>query len=236
MHARRLLLTTAVLLAGVALAQTSGTGSQPSGTGNPSLGDLKYPSVNPTPNSTGSTSQPPGTYGTTPTPNLSGPSLTPPSSNALGTTPSPEAILTELHAANQSEVDLGRVAEQRGHDKAVKGYGTHMVKAHTAMDKDLQSWAKKNHVTVGAPPAEAVQETQQLKDRLGQLSGAEFDKAYMQAMAEDHAKDLDKVKTFEQQTGNKSLKSLLGKAEKETASHKKDADKLVQKLGATAAR
>ncbi|HEY1905457.1 MAG TPA: DUF4142 domain-containing protein, partial [Myxococcaceae bacterium] len=203
MNLRRPLLTAAILVAGAALAQTSGTTSQPS---QPSTGgDLKYPSVNPTPNTTGSTSQPPGAYGTTPTPNPSGQSLTAPTSNALGTTPSPEAILTELHAANQSEVDLGKVAEQRGHDKDVKGFGKHMVKAHTAMDKDLQSWAKKNHVTVGAPPAEAVQETQQLKDRLQALSGAEFDKAYMQAMAEDHAKDLDAVKTFEQQTGNKSL-------------------------------
>src|SRR5215470_11380641 len=177
MNLRRSLLTAALLIAGVALAQTG----QPSQPTQPSTGgDLKYPSINPTPNSTGSTSQPPGAYGTTPTQNPSGQSLTPPSSNALGTTPSPEAMLTELHAANQSEVDLGKVAEQRGHDKAVKGFGKHMVKAHTAMDKDLQSWAKKNKVTVGSPPAEAVQETQQLKDRLGQLSGAEFDKAYMQ--------------------------------------------------------
>ena len=44
------------------------------------------------------------------------------------------------------------------------------------------------------------------------------------------------MKTFEQQTSNQSLKKLLGKAEKEIASHKKDADALVQKLGATAAR
>jgi len=236
MHLRRVLLTTVVLLAGAALAQTSGTGSQPSGAGNPSSGDLKYPSVNPTPNTTGSTSQAPGAYGTTPTPNPSGQSLTPPTSNALGTTPSPTAILTELHGANQSEVDLGKVAEQRGHDKDVKAFGKHMVKAHTAMDKDLHAWAKKNHVTVGTPSEAAVQETQQLKERLQQLSGAEFDKAYMQAMAEDHAKDLDAVKTFEQQTSNQSLKKLLGKAEKEIASHKKDADKLVQKLGATASR
>jgi putative membrane protein len=233
MHIRRSLLTAVLLIAGAALAQTGQPGqpSQPS-TG----GDLKYPSVNPTPNSTGSTSQPPGAYGTTPSQNPSGRALTPPSSDALGTTPSAEAILAELHAANQSEVDLGKVAEQRGHDKAVKGFGKHMVKAHTGMDKDLQSWAKKNKVTVGSPPAEATQEAQQTKDRLQQLSGAEFDKAYMQAMAEDHAKDLDKVKTFEQQTDNKSLKKLLEKAGKEIASHKKDADKLVQKLGASAAR
>jgi putative membrane protein len=233
MQLRRPLLTAVLLIAGAALAQT-GQSSQPS---QPSTGgDLKYPSANPTPNSTGSASQPPSAYGTTPSQSAGGQALTPPSSNALGTTPSPEAIVTELHAANQSEVDLGKVAQQRGHDKAVKGFGKHMVKAHTGMDKDLQAWAKKNTVKVGPPPAEAAQEMQQLKEKLQQLSGPEFDKAYMQAMAEDHAKDLEKVKSFQEQTANKSLKSLLGKAEKEIASHKKDADKLVQKLGASAAR
>jgi|GEM_PF-2638378 len=63
-----------------------------------------------------------------------------------------------------------------------------------------------------------------------------FDKAYMQAMAEDHATDLQKVTTFEQQATDKSFKKLLTSARKEIASHKKDADKLVQKLGSTAAR
>jgi putative membrane protein len=111
-----------------------------------------------------------------------------------------------------------------------------MVKAHTDMDKDAQKWAKKNNVTVGTPPQEDVQKGQDTRQRLEGLAGAEFDKAYMQAMAEDHAADLDKVKTFEQQTGNKSLKKLLGKAQKEIASHKKDADRLVQKLGASASR
>ena len=58
----------------------------------------------------------------------------------------------------------------------------------------------------------------------------------MQAMAEDHANDLKKVRTFGQQTTDKSLLKLLEKAEKVIASHKKDADRLVQKLGATASR
>ncbi|HZJ56320.1 MAG TPA: DUF4142 domain-containing protein, partial [Myxococcaceae bacterium] len=92
-----------------------------------------------------------------------------------------------------------------------------------------------------APPQDdahqaEMQKMQQTKQRLQSLSGAEFDKAYMQAMAEDHANDLNEVRTFEQQTTDKSLQKLLEKARKEIASHKRDADRLVQKLGATATR
>jgi len=150
-------------------------------------------------------------------------------------------MLAELHLANASEVDLGKVAEQRAHSKDVKAFGKRMVKDHTALDKDAQSWAKKNNVTIGAPPQDdahqaETQQMQDLKQRLESLSGTEFDKTYMQAMAEDHAKDLNTVQTFQQQTTNKSLKKLLDKAQKVIASHRKEADKLVQKLGATASR
>ncbi len=162
--------------------------------------------------------------------------MTPPASNAVGTTPSPEMVLAELHAANQTEVDLGTLAEQKAHNKDVKKFGKHMVKAHTDMDKDAQKWAKKNNVTIGTPPQAEMSKGQDTKQRLEGLSGAEFDKAYMQAMAEDHAEDLQKVTTFEQEATDKSFRKLLTKARKEIASHKKDADKLVQKLGATAAR
>ncbi len=229
MHAHRPLLAAVLLVAGAALAQ-----STPPST----------PSTNPTPNSTGSISQTPPPVGTERHPadnRTTGQTLTPPASSALGTTPSPAEMLADLHMANQSEVDLGKVAEQRAQSKDVKAFGKRMVKDHTALDKDARSWAKKNNVAIGAPPQDdahqgEMQKMQDLKQRLQTLSGAEFDKTYMQAMAEDHANDLKKVQTFGQQTTDKSLVKLLGKAEKVIASHKKEADRLVQKLGATAAR
>jgi putative membrane protein len=219
MRLHRPLLAAALLVAGAAFAQSS-----------------SQPTTNPTPQSSGSSSQPPGLSGTTP-PSAPGQAMTPPVSSALGTTPAPAGILAELHMANQSEVELGKIAEQRAHDKAVKSFGKRMVKDHTALDKDAQSWAKKNKVTVGPPPqGEDMQKMQDVKQHLQILSGPEFDKAYMQAMAEDHAGDLKKVQTFQQETTDKSLQKLLKNAEKVIASHKKDADKLVQKLGASASR
>ena len=226
MHAPRPLLTAALLVTGAALAQQGSEG-----------GPGKYPSTNPRPESSGSMTTRPGMTGTTPQPDSSkagGEDLTPPVSGALGTTPAPEMILGQLHKANQSEIDLGKMAEQKAQSKEVKNFGKHMVKAHTDMDKDVQSWAKKNKVTIAAPPQD--EKMQQTRQRLQGLSGAEFDKAYMQVMAEDHAKDLNEVRTFEYQTGDKSLQTLLEQTRKEIASHKREANQLVQKLGATAIR
>lgn len=228
MHALRPFLAATLLVAGAALAQDT-------------AGTLK---TNPKENSTGSISETPPLVGTDRHPadnRTSGPTLTPPTSSGMGTTPSPAAILADLHMANQSEVDLGKIAEQRAHSKDVKAFGKRMVKDHTALDKDAKSWASKNNVTIGAPPEDdahqaEMQKMQGLKQLLQTLGGPEFDKTYMQAMAEDHAKDLVKVRAFGEQTSDKSIVSLLEKAEKVIASHKKEADRLVQKLGATAER
>lgn len=231
MQIHRSLLAAAVLVSGVAFAQSTSTPSSPS------------PRTVPEPNSTGSSNVPPGSSGITSPSGESrgGQAMTPPVSSSEGTTPSPAAVLADLHMANQSEVDLGKLAEQKAQNKDVKKFGKHMVKAHTAMDKDAQRWAKKNHVTIPPPPQDPshqaeMQKMQDTKQKLEGLTGAEFDRTYMQAMAEDHATDLQKVTTFEQQATDKSFKKLLDSARKEIASHKKDADKLVQKLGSTASR
>ena len=220
------LLAAALVCSGVALAQTGGP-----------------PPANPTPSGTGSTHAPPASGGTDTRSgtNPGGAAMTPPVSSGLGTTPTPEAVLADLHMANQSEVDLGHLAAERAQNKDVKKFAKHMISAHTKMDKDAQSWAKKNKVTVGPPPQDAshqeeMAKMQATKQRLQTLTGSEFDKAYMRAMAEDHAQDLERVSGFEQQVADKSLRKLLTSARKEIASHKREADKLVQKLGTTAAR
>ena len=229
MHVHRPLLTAALLVAGAALAQAGTPGTAP---GN-----------NPPPDNPSSMTTRPGLSGTgtTPEANKGGTPLAPPVSSALGTTPTAEGILADLHAVNAAEIDLGKLAEQRAQSKDVKSFGKHMIKAHTAMDKDAESWAKKHKVTIGQPPQDATHQAEMQKDRetkghLESLSGSEFDKAYMQAMSEGHGAVLGKVTTFEEQTTDKDLKKFLGKVKNEVASHKRDADKILQKLGATAAR
>jgi len=228
MHAHRPLVTAALLLAGVALAQTSG-------------GTSSSPPSNPRPSDTGSMTTPPGMSGTE-TRSGSAPGgapLAPPVSGALGTTPSPEMVLADLRVANEFEVDVGKIAEQKASNKDVKKFAKHMVKAHTEMDKDGQRWAQKRKLPIGSPPQDAthqaeMQKIQQIEQRLQTLSGAEFDKAYMQAMAEAHASDLNKVRTFEYQAIDDDFQKLLTKFRKEIAEHKWEADKLVQRLGSPA--
>jgi putative membrane protein len=197
-------------------------------------------------------SGPAGSSSSTSLPSASGSSTTtgaspgrmpaaPPVSSAAGTTPDATAVLAELHHANKVEIDLGHVAESRASNSEVKKFAKHMIKAHTDMDRKGQDFAKKNHLTLSAAhmPQDAEHQTEmkeqsETKQKLQSLRGAAFDKAYMQEMADGHAKVLQKVEAFESQATDDDLKSFLGDARKEVAEHKRQADDLVRKLGATA--
>ena len=225
MHPHRPVLAVTLLAAGVALAQSSGT--TPSNPASPTE------SRNPATESTGSTTVPPGVTGTTPG-RPPGEPMTPPTSSALGTTPAPEMMLADLQVENQAEVELGKLAEQRAQSKDVKKFAKHMVKAHTEMNKDAEKWAKQHRVIIGTLPQ--LDEHTAKMTRLQALGITEFDRGYMQTMVDDHATVLNKVKTFQQETTDKSLQGLLHSAAKEIAQHKKDAERILRKLDSTASR
>lgn len=96
------------------------------------------------------------------------------------------------------EVELGRVAAQRGSSDAVKQFGQRMVDDHSAANQELMSIASSKGMTL---PTAVDEKHQQDVTKLSALSGAEFDRAYSKMMLKDHEKD---VKEFERQSAKGS--------------------------------
>jgi putative membrane protein len=86
-----------------------------------------------------------------------------------------------------AEVELGKLAEQRGASKDVKSFGARMVKDHGAANKQLGSLDARKGVSF---PTRIDRKDEQLRDRLSRLSGPAFDHAYMQEMTADHEHDV----------------------------------------------
>lgn len=106
------------------------------------------------------------------------------------------------------EVELGRVAAQKGTSEAVKQFGQRMVDDHSKANEELMSLASSKGMTLPA----ALDEKQQ-KDvaKLSAMSGAEFDRTYAKMMLKDHEKD---VKEFERQStkaGDPELRAFVTK-------------------------
>ncbi|HKV34986.1 MAG TPA: DUF4142 domain-containing protein [Pyrinomonadaceae bacterium] len=106
------------------------------------------------------------------------------------------------------EVELGRVAAQKGTSEAVKQFGQRMVDDHSKANEELMSLASSKGMTL---PTALDDKHQKDVAKLSAMSGAEFDRAYSKMMLKDHEKD---VKEFERQStksGDPELRAFVTK-------------------------
>ena len=92
------------------------------------------------------------------------------------------------------EVELGRIAAQKGMSDAVKQFGQRMVDDHSKANSELMSLASSKGMTL---PTALDEKHQKDVTKLSAMSGAEFDRAYSKMMLSDHNKD---VSEFEKQS------------------------------------
>jgi putative membrane protein len=137
-------------------------------------------------------------------------------------------VLGKLHHSNQMEIDMGKLAQEKGMSKEVKSYGKTLVTDHTAADKKVVALAKQEKIELSsAMPPMTGDKMAQLKT----MSGAEFDKAFARAMLEDHTKDVDEAKAARDRTTDPKLKALLTSTVPVLEKHRETAQKLVDTMG-----
>ncbi len=138
--------------------------------------------------------------------------------------------------ANQVDIDAGNLAKTHAQSKDVKAFAQDMVRDHTAVNKSAKSLATKLKVT---PESNATSES--LKKggddnlaKLKKMSGAAFDKAYVDHEVEYHQSVIDAVdKTLIPSASNAELKALLQKSRPTFVEHLEHAKQLQSKLGAS---
>ncbi|WP_419701576.1 DUF4142 domain-containing protein [Mucilaginibacter sp. NFX135] len=102
-----------------------------------------------------------------------------------------------VEAANggMTEVELGKLAQEKALDPQVKSFGAMMVKDHSMANMEMKELASSKRITL---PDSINSEEQKLKTQLLAKSGSDFDKAYVDAMVKDHQKD---IAAFEEARG-----------------------------------
>lgn len=103
-----------------------------------------------------------------------------------------------VKAANggMMEVQLGEYAAKNASDKAVKDFGSMMVKDHTKANDELKSIATSKNIAL---PAQVGQDMTDKMTDLMKKTGKDFDKAYMNSMVKDHKDDVD---MFQKESNN----------------------------------
>lgn len=148
---------------------------------------------------------------------------------AQSETPNDAQIAGIVIAANTVDINGGKVAQSRAHDKDVKAFAKQMVTDHTGLNKATSDLAKKLKLK-----AEESATSKSLKDdgaatlkKLKGMKGAEFDKAYIDNEVTYHQAVLDTIdKTLMPNAKNAELKALLEKARPTIDDHLQHAKKI----------
>jgi putative membrane protein len=153
---------------------------------------------------------------------------------AFAQAPNDAQIAHIVVTANQVDIDAGKLAESKATSKDVKDFGRMMVTDHSGVNRQAQALVKK----LGVKP-EDNPTSQALKKggednvkHLKTLSGAAFDKAYIDHEVAYHQQVIDAVdKTLIPSAQNAELKSTLEKTRPAFVAHLERAKQIQGKLG-----
>lgn len=108
------------------------------------------------------------------------------------------------------EVELGRLAVQKGASPDVKQFGQRMIDDHSQINDELSTIATAKKIAL-PDDADAKATHKALFTRLEALSGAAFDRAYVADMVKDHVQDVSLFDREASQGKDRELQSFARK-------------------------
>jgi putative membrane protein len=142
------------------------------------------------------------------------------------------AIVAIFDLANTADIETGRLGATRGLSKEVRDYGTMLDQVHTQVRQNGRDLARKLGVTPALPETDrSAQDHAAVMARLGKLSGAEFDRAFLEHEQAFHAAVLAAVKTtLLPAIRNQELKEFVTSLAPAFEAHRLAAENLQRKL------
>jgi putative membrane protein len=113
-------------------------------------------------------------------------------------------FIEEAGATNLAEIQLGRLAADKGESPEVKGLGQKLVDDHTRANDQLKPLADARGITLPTEPSAAQRSTY---ERLSKLSGKDFDKAFLKEVQKGHDRSISLYKKEASSSHDADLKS-----------------------------
>jgi len=114
-------------------------------------------------------------------------------------------FITTAAEHGMAEVELGKLAAQKASDPQVKQFAQRMVDDHSKANDKLKQIAASKNVTL---PSDVPSAEKREHDKLNKLSGAQFDREYMNHMLSDHKKDVSMFRSEAKSAKDSDLKSF----------------------------
>jgi len=136
------------------------------------------------------------------------------------------SFMRHARATAQSEIDLAELVQGRGQDEGVKALASKIKTDDLQMVVDLKALASSKHVDLVVP----VGLDKTTRDQFTKLSGAEFDRAYLDRTGQDHRQT---TANFIQASGSadEDVRAFAQKVLPTLSERQRQADELQKKFG-----
>ena len=127
-------------------------------------------------------------------------------------------FIEKAASGGMAEVKLGKLALEKGTSPTVKEFAQKMVDDHSKANDELKKVAANKNMEL---PTEIDSDHKKTYDKLAKLSGADFDKAYMDEMVKDHDKDVAEFQTESKAAKDRDVRNLTNKLLPTLKNHQK---------------
>lgn len=148
----------------------------------------------------------------------------PTTANSQGDTKDVATYMVDLANTGRTEFELSQAAAARASSPAVKAYASKTVVQHAKDEQELKAEAAKYNVTL---PTTLSDDSQKMLADMGkEKAGADFDKKYLDDMADVNDKAISKAKDLVSNTNKQELKDFVQKVMRDDDGHLNEAKKL----------
>ena len=131
--------------------------------------------------------------------------------------------MVDLASTGMTELDMSKMAVERATTPAVKSYAQEVVKAHDEDDKKIKTLSGQFNITL---PDGLSNDGQEMVMKLKQKNGTDFEKQYLDNMADINDKAISKAKDLADNSDKTELKEFATKTEGDDTHHRDMAKQL----------
>jgi putative membrane protein len=152
----------------------------------------------------------------------------------------PADVLSQIHETDQAEMEVGKLAEQKGSTAEVRDFGKTLERDHSTADRKVTAVARELNVQLSPPakPSSDLEKKQNhdgaVKEMLANVSGNTFDRDFLEAMSKDHQHDIEKLTEVMNSTSDPKVKELIAELLPKLKHHQEMAEKLLGQAKAAA--
>jgi len=149
--------------------------------------------------------------------------------SSKGTKGTDTKFAQEAAVGGLAEVEMGKIAVQKGQSDQVKQFGQRMIDDHSKASDELKAIAAKQNIML---PTEIDAKHKSTVNKLSGLSGTAFDRAYMSEMVKDHQHDVSDFQKEASGGSNSDLKDWAAKTLPTLQDHLRMAQEASKSVGA----